>query len=239
MSRITLDSIAQELKQDGWKVTSEEYVNLDTEMAFECNEGHPVHSTWKKIRQKRVCPVCELNHLKNLKTKITPKNTHKERTLALDQATHISGWSVYDGTELTKYGTFETTTQDEASRIHEVNMWLVSMVQNWNPDLIAIEGIQLEPHMGVTTFQTLARLQGVLIENCVQLKVPFKICHTNTWRAHCGVKGKTRTDKKRSIQMLVKQWFDITVSEDCADAIGIGKFAAETRSAQTEIMNWE
>ena len=76
--------------------------------------------------------------------------------------------------------------------------------------------------MSVTVFQTLARLQGILMETCYSAKIKFEVCPTNTWRHSCGVKGRSRTDKKRSMQLLAKQWYDITVSEDEADAIGIG-----------------
>ena len=36
MAKITLDQIKQELEQEGWKVHSLEYKNLETEMTFEC-----------------------------------------------------------------------------------------------------------------------------------------------------------------------------------------------------------
>ena len=93
--------------------------------------------------------------------------------------------------------------------------------------------------MGVTVFQTLARLQGVLIETCVELEIPYKIAPTNTWRAHCKVKGRSRADKKRSMQMLVKEWYDVSVTDDESDAIGIGKYVSETHQQKTEIINWE
>lgn len=53
--------------------------------------------------------------------------------------------------------------------------------------------------MGVTTFQTLARLQGILMDTCFELKINYKICPTNTWRAHHEVKGRSRADKKKSM----------------------------------------
>ena len=68
----------------------------------------------------------------------------------------------------------------------------------------------------------------------------FLLCPTPTWRAHCQVKGKTRADKKRSLQLLVKDWFDVSVTEDEADAIGIGKYASETHTARkVEWQDWE
>lgn len=239
MARITLDSIVQELEPKGWEVLSTEQKNLSTEMVFKCPEGHKVFSTWEHLRKKCECPSCMQNALKVNKPISTAKPKNKERTLALDQATHITGQAIFDGDQLVTQGTFETQTDDEALRFHEVNEWFMSMVHMWKPDIVGIEGIQYQQNMGVTTFQTLARLQGILMETCLQLNVKQKLCPTNTWRAYCGVKGKARADKKKSMQLLVKNWFDISVSDDCADAIGIGKYVAENHSQQVEIISWE
>ena len=118
------------------------------------------------------------------------------------------------------------------------------MIENWQPTLIGIEGIQFQEQsagraMGVTVFQTLARLQGVLIETCNDLNIPYKIAPTNTWRAYCNVKGRARADRKKSMQLLVKQWYDVSVTDDESDAIGIGKYLSENLSSQTEIISWE
>ena len=74
---------------------------------------------------------------------------------------------------------------------------------------------------------------------CCEQKVPYEICAPASWRTHCGVKGRTRSDKKRSMQNNVKEWFDITVSDDVADAIGIGKYIADTHKKHVEIFDWE
>ena len=241
MARINIDVIAQELTVDNWRILSTEYKNLDTQMEFQCNEGHKVFTTWGKLRTKRDCPICKNNIFKENKPIIIEKKKDQNRILGLDQATHISGWSVFDGINLTKYGTFETqgNEEDETARIHNIKEWLISMIENWKPDIIGIEGIQYQQNFGVTTFQTLAHLQGVLMDLCFELNIPFKICPTNTWRAHCKVKGKTRSDKKISMQQLVKEWFDISVTDDSADAIGIGKYLSESYKKQTEIVSWE
>lgn len=36
--------------------------------------------------------------------------------------------------------------------------------------------------MGVTTFEALARLQGILMITLYDLKIPFEIIHTSIWR---------------------------------------------------------
>lgn len=237
MAKIRLEDIQQQLPE-GWEIRSTEYQNLDTEMEFVCNEGHSVYSTWKKLRSNPECPVCKQNEFKNLKDGFPTKKKGTYRTLALDQASKVTGWSVYDGKQLIKYGIFTATGDDEVKRFLQIKNWLFSMITNWQPDIIGIEGIQYEQNFGVTTFQTLARLQGIIMVSCEEVKIPHKVCPTNTWRAHCGVKGRSRTDKKKSMQLLVKNWFDITVTDDVADAIGIGKYIAETWAAPKEIESW-
>jgi len=239
MAKIKIETIAEELAADGWKVLSIDYQNLDTEMEFLCSEGHKVYAPWKKIRTKRECPVCKQNQFKQNLNIIKPKVKGENRVLALDQASHITGYSIFDGLNLVSYGTFEAKETDEVKRFHEIKLWLISMIENWQCDIIGIEGIQYQQTMGVTTFQTLARLQGILMDLCVELNIPYVICPTNTWRAHCGVKGTKRTDKKRSMQLLVKEWYDVTVSDDIADAVGIGKYVSDTNQQKTKIINWE
>lgn len=243
MSKISIETIRSELKE-GWNLLSSEYLNLDSPLIFECPEGHQVTTSWKKLRTKFICPTCEQNQFKIKDIKIVPKNG-KYRTLALDQASHDCGWSIFDDKQLIKHGVFHLSNDKEEIRINKLKHWLISMISNWNPDYIGLEGIQYQDEvagkakMGITVFQTLARLQGVLRDTCVEMKIPCEICPTNTWRAANGVKGKTRADKKKSMQLLVKKWYDITVSDDIADAIGIGKYLSDKISSQTVIENWE
>ena len=243
MARITIETINEELAATGWKCISTEYKNLDSELQFNCEEGHLVCAPWKKIRKLPECPVCKRNkHKSNNALLVEPKKKGQKRILALDQATHLSGWSIYDGQTLIRYGTFETNQKDEIQRISTIKNWFLSMLDNWKPDFVAIEGIQFQDEssgnkMGVTVFQGLARLQGVLMETCYSQGVDYTVCPTNTWRNHCGVKGRYRADKKRSMQLIAKKWYDITLTDDEADAVGIGRYAADLN--KIEVTNWE
>ncbi len=239
MAKISLEDIKRELIPEGWQVISEEYKNLDTEMIFQCPEGHRVYNSWKKIRSHKDCPVCKQNKFKEQETTVIIKKKSEKRVLAIDQATRVSGWSIFSDGQLLRYGTFETQLEDEIERDNTVKNWMLSMINNWNPDFVALEGIQYEEHFGVSTFATLARLQGILMSCLAELKIPYEICHTQVWRSYCGVKGKSRSDKKRSMQLITKQWFDITVSNDCADAIGIGYYAYNNHFKKPVIENWE
>ena len=212
-------------------------------MEFICNEGHQVFAPYKRIRDRWECPICKKNKYNNFEEKIIPKKKGVQRTLGLDQATHITGYSIFDNKELVYAGTFEAGADDEIERDIEIRNWLHQIIQNWQPDTIGMEDIQLQSFnnkmVGVTTYRTLARLQGVLMALCVDEKVDYVVCAPATWRAHCEVKGRTRTDKKKSMQSRVKEWFDITVSDDVADAIGIGKYTADKHKKSLEIFSWE
>lgn len=251
MGRIKIEDLQEHLKPFNWKVISTQYQNLDSEMVFKCSEGHLVYSSWRKIRNKAECPVCKKNIYKEREQKIIPKQKDKKRVLALDQATHITGYSIYDGNELIKFGIFETQREDEIQRDNELKNWLINMINIWNPDHIGLEDIQLQQFgegksefstkngVGIQTYKILAHLQGILMETCYELGLTYTICSPGTWRAHCGVKGKTKSDKKKSMQIKVKDWFDISVTNDEADAIGIGKYVADSYNPKPAIINWE
>ena len=245
MAKIKIEEIRTALEELGWKVISEKYENLETEMQFECNEGHTIYAPWKKLRNKIECPICKANVYKSVETKVVPKKKGEKRILALDQATKVTGYSVYDGTQLVKYGTHATSQELQEDKFSDVRGWLINMINVWQPDFVGFEGIQLQDNlsggqkMGVTTFEALARLQGVIMVTCKEMGIPFEIYPTNTWRQACGVKGRARAEKKRSMQKLAKEWFDITVTEDEADAIGIGKHTATKFNTTHEVFNWE
>lgn len=246
MARISISSINEELALTGWSCVSEKYENLDTQLHFKCDEGHDVYSTWKKIRSRRDCPTCASNEYANVDMKVVPKRG-KQRVMAFDQSSHISGWCVIDDGQLVSYGKFAAGAGDEAERLNKIRMWFCSMATSWKPDYIGFEGIQYQATsegdkskiMGVTVFQTLARVQGVLMEAAFGLKIPFEVIPTNTWRAHVGVKGRTRTDKKMSMKLLIKKWYDISVVDDIADAIGIGKYLADHAIKAISTEQWD
>jgi hypothetical protein len=84
MAKLAITQIQEELAKDGWKLLSSTYKNLDTEMIFECPNGHQVFAPWKKIRARRDCPTCKQNSFSQNDGKIIPKPKGAKRTLALD-----------------------------------------------------------------------------------------------------------------------------------------------------------
>ena len=246
MAKITLEQIREELAADGWLVLSQEYKNLQTEMTFECDKGHQIFCPWNKIRTRRDCPICKKIAVPKNDGQIIAKPRGATRILALDQATKVTGYSIFDDGKLVKFGTFVTSSDDEVARCVAVKNWFVSMLQNWKPDYVGIEGIQYQPKAtdanqigSVTLFQTLAHLQGILMMVCYEAGQQYRICPTNTWRNVCGVKGRARADKKRSMQAIVKQWYNLETSDDESDAIGIGYYMTTIVNKNTAVTNWE
>lgn len=246
--RNTIESAKTEVSNLGWELLTNEYKNLETEMEFRCPEGHKVYTSLKKFRTKQECPVCKQNPYKDVKEGYRKKDKNITRVLALDQATGISGFSIFDGNTLVKYGTFKTKSNDEAERIEEIKNWVSSLITNWKPDRIQIEDIQLQRRAdqkedadtvyNVNTYKVLAHLQGVLINLCLERGVICETTHVSIWRQYCGIKGKARADKKRNAQLKVKEWYDISVSNDEADAICIGRYASNVAVKNSTLIEW-
>lgn len=105
------------------------------------------------------------------------------------------------------------------------------MVKKYKPDEIILEDIQLQKFgngdEAVLVFKKLASLQGVLENYFYETGYVYTIVPPATWRAKSQIKGKTRTEKKRSAQLKIKELYDISVTQDEADAILIGYWGVD------------
>lgn len=237
MARITIKEIQALIAVDGWRLVSTEYQNLNEILHFKCSEGHDVYAPYKKIRVVRDCPVCKENYYKNQDTSIVPKKKGTFRTLGLDQSTNISAWSIIDDGKLIKYGIFSAKGEDRDERINNTKIWYINLLSLWQPDLVGIEDIQLQSFgkgqgkgsdggVGLLTYKVLAQLQGVLIDVTWERKIPYEMIPVASWRSYCQVKGRIRAEQKRSMQDKIKEWYDVSVTDDEADAIGVGRYAS-------------
>ena len=239
MSRISIDEIKSSLSADGWTLVSEKYINLDSNLEYRCNKGHVVCAPWKQIRKDRICPTCMRERLKVKDFKGRKKKKGEYRILALDQATHYTGYAVFNNHDLVDYGTFVAQGENEIERCAQVKQWMISLIEQYEIDMVGLEQIQLDVQKSPVTFEALAHLQGILMLTCYEEGIKCKPVHVNTWRSHCGVRGKTRPDVKRSMQLIVEGWFKIRPTDDEADAIGIGKYFSDLMAPKVEIVDWE
>ena len=164
------------------------------------------------------------------------------KILALDQATNCSGWSLFEDNELIQYGKFSFDDDNIYNRITKVGQKIITLSQQYDPDKIIFEDIQLQQQVGnnAATFQKLAQLQGVLIFVCIYiLQKPFDIISPNKWRSICNfLKGneKNRQAQKKIAQEWVKNKFNKSCTQDEADAICIGYAASFEINNE---LNWE
>lgn len=239
MAKLKYENVVQEIIDSGWKLVSNSYKNLTTEMEFLCPNNHIVYMSFKKWRSKHECPICnnDTNLLEfNKDIQVVPKEKGKKRILAIDDATEVTGWSVFDGTKLIAYGKQKVENPDPIKRISLMRSWLLNAINNWDPDIVGIEDIQLQyffnpktqqKDAAVTTYKVLAQLQGVLLVTLEEQKVESIVVHSTTWKSHCGINQRNRADQKRAAQVKVEQWYKDKVSQDEADAICIGKYMTE------------
>ena len=106
MSKIKVEDIRKAAIENGWKLISTEYKNLSTELTFICNEGHEINIPYKKVRDKWECPLCKANKYYNFSEEVKPKSKGVQRAIGLDQATHITGYSIFFIEYLVYAGTF-------------------------------------------------------------------------------------------------------------------------------------
>lgn len=240
MARLKYEEVKKEVEELGWELLTNNYTNLKTEMSFKCPEGHINYYSLEKWRRGHTCVTCKNNHYSNISTKPVKKKGY--RILAFDQASITSGWAVFDNDELISYGKWTSEGTHSTERIGQTKYWVASMVEIWHPDELVFEDIQLQKFgdggEAVLTYKKLAHLQGVLKNFAFEKGIPYRIVSPSTWRAISKIKGKTRNDKKKNAQLKIKTLYDVSVSQDEADAILIGTWAVHEHN-QTKIIMFE
>ena len=228
---INIYSVANHLEENGWKLISTEYKNLNTELEMICPEGHKQTQTYGNWRKHMLCQQCMTGDpYKVKKNKVPIKKIDTTRILALDAATGITGYAIYDNMQLVSYGTFKVDKNlPTQARIHQVKLWLEQMIESIQPDFIGLEAIQLQNYGGnsfqVETYRALANLQGVLVDTIFAASIDHDLVYATQWRKYCDVgDGKGRENKKKQAQDKVKLWYGQDCTQDEADAICIGKY---------------
>lgn len=237
MSKITYENVKADIESQGWKLLSTEYKNLKADLEVQCPEGHLCYVSYEKWRRGNYqCPTCKQNPF--FQVNQAPPKKNGFRVLGIDQASGTSGFAVYDDENLVSYGAHTSEGSHNTIKIANTKYWMASLIDKWKPDLIVLEDIQLQSYMkseneradAVVMYKKLAHLQGVLKNYIYELGLPYKIVAPATWRNFSAVKGKSRTDRKRSAQLRVKALFDVSVSQDEADAVLIARWGAHNHT---------
>jgi len=144
------------------------------------------------------------------------------KILNLDQSTKVTGYSLFTDNQLSDYGTLITNPKEKnpIERMKEQYDLIKKLIDKISPDFIVFEDCQFQQNYG--TFQQLSQMQGVLMSILFEINIGFSVIQPTAWKSACGVKGKKRAEQKLSAIQIVKDMFGEIVTEDEADAIGIG-----------------
>ena len=243
---INVYSVANHLLEEGWQLISDSYKNLNTELEMKCPEGHTQFITYGQWRKHPVCEICLAGDpYKVKKNKVPIKKIDTYRILALDAATKITGYAIYDNNTLVNYGTYKADESLEATdRINEIKHWLETALDIWQPDFVGIENIQLQSFGNngkyqVEMYRILANLQGVLVDTLFENQIQHELVYSSEWRKYCGVgDGKGRENKKRQAQEKVELWYNQKCTQDEADAICLGKYLCYLKDNKNKKITW-
>lgn len=228
MARLSPAEVQQISAEKGFTVNNaEEYRNLDeSNLSFTCSEGHTFLTSLKIVRDMKgfSCPLCERQEVTYRRTP-PPKDPTQFRIIAFDQATQNFGVSIYDGGQLVYFDVIRFFGDIER-RLVEIAEFVSKVCKEWLPDFVIFEDIQLHAgaNNGYQTFKVLAELLGV-VKVMLQVHGIRHGCVLNkVWQAQFGIAGKDRRTQKANVVKKVNELFGITVNDDIADAVLIGKY---------------
>lgn len=147
--------------------------------------------------------------------------------LALDQASRVTGWALFEDNKLKAEGKFSLSPSLAiGDKLVEFYRNLSKLFGNHNFDELAFEDIQLQAG-NVKTYKTLAMIQAMVILWCTYHGIKYYILSPSHWRKtlkeRCGVEwGRKRNEQKQSAIDFIKQKYNLDVGSDEADAICLG-----------------
>lgn len=147
------------------------------------------------------------------------------RTLALDQASRVTGWAVYDNKNLIAKGHFSISANKTiGQRLDSFCFKLMDLIEKYHVEKVYYEGIQYQNN--IETYKKLAMIQAMVIYTCYN-EVDCMELTPSHWRSIIkdkhGIKfGRSRAEQKSAAQKFVKEFFNSEATEDEADAICLG-----------------
>ena len=146
------------------------------------------------------------------------------RLLALDQASKVTGWAIFEDGELKSYGKMSLDDPNTDTRLGQLRQDIQTLVADYNIDEVIFEDIQQQNNVAnnVQTFKVLAEVYGVVSELLQELQIPHSKNLDTSRKQTRGKKGRTRAEQKKNAQLYVEQNYGIHVIQDIADAVCIG-----------------
>ena len=109
MARLNNEEIEALLQEKHFKpIDLSLYKNLKSDITIECENGHKVITNLETFRKSTFyCPSCLGDDTNNIQDAIPDKADGVYRIIALDQASHKIGLSIYDNGKLIYYNLIE------------------------------------------------------------------------------------------------------------------------------------
>lgn len=153
------------------------------------------------------------------------------RILAIDASTKSSGWAIFDGTTLEKYGCITASGTDLVKRISKMIIEINNILSKEKIDKIILEEVRPEEkgaaNQTLKTHKALMYLQAAIVfllhDRYPEIELDF--VYPSEWRANCGIRtgsGVLRDELKLADIAFAKAKFNLDVNDDIADAVGIG-----------------
>lgn len=153
--------------------------------------------------------------------------------LALDQATHTTGYTILKDGKIYKVSHFDCVGTDLGTRLEQLRNNILSLINKYNIDEVVFEDIQLQDvngnkEKGITTFKMLAEAFGVVHELLTELKIKYAVAQPIKWKAYFKIAGKGRAQEKKMSQAYALNTYGIKCTEDEADSLCIALYHYNT-----------
>lgn len=146
------------------------------------------------------------------------------KILALDQSTKSTGYCVIQNNKVKDYGLITADSNlPILERIRVMYFNIQDLIDKTKPDFVVFEGTQYQNNAGA--FGGLSKLQGTILAILYDRDLSFYIVEPTCWKSFCKIKGRKRVEQKANTKIFVAEKYNVDVSEDEADAIGIATWA--------------
>lgn len=142
------------------------------------------------------------------------------KLIAFDQSTTKSGYCVMEmgSGDIIESGVIIPNKNDETiDRIIYTIKRCLNLVRTNEVAFVFIEGVQVQKNPRV--YEVLAKLAGALEVMLYESGYLVNVVKASEWRKRVGIKSRKRADVKMEAIELVKELYDLEVSEDEAEAV--------------------
>lgn len=161
----------------------------------------------------------------------------KIKVIAFDQASVNTAYSVWQDSELIRYGMVTADKKIKSHlRLRQMSVKIADVIKQEQPDYVVFEDCQLQAG-NAATFQVLCQLQGMIMALLYDVGVNFDVVRPSVWKSFIGVAKGKRDEQKAKTLDKIEELYQITLkqNDDLADAIGIGHYAVNKLLVEVQI----